>query len=216
MLTSRFTFDTDLSEYTDLYYVGDVTHLGVVYRQHLAFGTNDHTIVGSAAQDSIYGSDGQDVIVGNGGNDILRGNKGDDLIFGDHFYFQLGNDYLDGGAGNDTLQGGIGDDVLLGWFGDDVLYGGTGNDTFATCYRDGTDTIKDFSFGDKLVMTDVTTSHDGVFGIGSYNKPAPIYDWFTVVGTKITTDYGTVIIEGIKPEQLKGGIGASGWWEWHL
>ena len=103
----------------------------------------DHTIMGTAGDDTINGSDitndyiiadggndtisglgGNDVLDGGSGNDILNGGDGNDVLIGDG-----GNDILNGGAGNDILHSGTGDDYLDGGTGADSLYGGIGNDT---------------------------------------------------------------------------------------
>lgn len=119
----------------------------------------DDTINGLAGNDTLNGLDGNDTLNGGDGNDILNGGNGNDILKGDN-----GNDKLYGGAGNDTLLGGNGNDTLVGGAGNDILTGGAGNDKFSfsggklpkdqriSSYL-GTDTIADFTKGDKIVLS---------------------------------------------------------------
>ena len=67
--------------------------------------------------------------------------------------------------------------------------------------------IKDFGAGDVIRLSGITYSGY----MGTYNKPVT-----TSAGTVITTlDGRTITLEGIRAEQLKGGI-VNGSWEWHL
>ncbi|MEM6624874.1 MAG: fasciclin domain-containing protein [Pseudomonadota bacterium] len=95
----------------------------------------------------IPGNTPGETIEGTKRSDHLVGTAGDDEIFG-----LSGRDRLDGGAGNDTLDGGNGRDILEGGAGDDHLIGGSGRDFFDFRELDGTDTVKDFSRSDRLVL----------------------------------------------------------------
>jgi uncharacterized delta-60 repeat protein len=119
----------------------------------------DNIINGLAGNDTLNGLDGNDTLNGDNGNDILTGGNGNDILTGGE-----GNDRLNGGNGNDTLTGGNGNDILVGGTGNDILTGGEGNDKFSfsdgklprnqsiTSYL-GTDTIADFTKGDKIVLS---------------------------------------------------------------
>jgi Ca2+-binding RTX toxin-like protein len=103
---------------------------------------------GTAGDDTLNGGNGRDTLNGGAGNDTLTGGKGRDILKGD--------------AGNDILTGGNGRDILRGGAGNDVLTGGAGKDRFS--FRGdklagqsitavlGTDTIADFTAGDKIVL----------------------------------------------------------------
>jgi uncharacterized delta-60 repeat protein len=119
----------------------------------------DDIINGLAGNDTLNGSDGNDTLNGGNGNDILNGGNGDDILTGGD-----GNDKLNGGSGKDILTGGNGNDTLVGDAGNDILTGGVGNDKFSfsggnlprnqrvSTYL-GTDTITDFTKGDKIVLS---------------------------------------------------------------
>lgn len=117
-----------------------------------ASGGND-TLAGGFGNDFIYGEAGNDVLRGDrdrrspggsvGGNDIIYGGSGNDRLGG-----KGGNDKLYGDDGNDSLWGDDGDDSLWGGIGKDSLFGGQGADTFIIAAGEGTDTIRDFKFGE--------------------------------------------------------------------
>jgi uncharacterized delta-60 repeat protein len=121
--------------------------------------SGDNIINGLAGNDTLNGLDGNDTLNGDNGNDILNGGNGNDILTGGE-----GNDKLNGGNGNDTLIGGNGNDILVGGAGNDILTGGAGNDQFSfsggklplnqrvSSYL-GTDTITDFTKGDKIVLS---------------------------------------------------------------
>ncbi len=119
----------------------------------------DNIINGLAGNDTLNGLDGNDTLNGDDGNDILNGGSGNDILTGGN-----GNDKLNGGNGNDTLTGGNGNDTLVGGAGNDILTGGAGNDQFSFSGGKlpqnqrvsgyiGTDTITDFTKGDKIVLS---------------------------------------------------------------
>lgn len=67
----------------------------------------------------------------------------------------LANTRVEGGDGNDTITTGRGNDLIIGGAGSDTLKGGAGNDIFqGTVSELNGDTIRDFSVGDSLVVTD--------------------------------------------------------------
>ena len=81
--------------------------------------------------------------IGGGGADRITGNSAANALQG-----RNGMDTLVGNAGNDTLTGGAHSDTLTG---------GAGNDTFRdTAAALSTDTITDFSIGDRIVITDAS------------------------------------------------------------
>ena len=66
-----------------------------------------------------------------------------------------GNDqdnYIFGNSSSNTLHGGGGADVIFGGAGSDVLSGGAGNDFFGFAPSFGTDTITDFTSGDRIAF----------------------------------------------------------------
>jgi len=90
--------------------------------------TDNVTIYGNSANNTITGGDGDDTIYGDEGNDNLNGGDGDDTIYGD-----AGNDNINGGDDDDTIYGG---DESCGTAGcntfgtlGDTINGGNGNDT---------------------------------------------------------------------------------------
>ncbi len=106
--------------------------------------SENDTIVGTSADDSIDGGVGDDDIQGKSGNDTLIGGEGNDYLFGstgmDLLIGGNGNDTLDGSTNFDTVYGGDGDDSILGVSGNDSLSGGEGHD--AIHGGSGTDTIE--------------------------------------------------------------------------
>lgn len=95
-----------------------------------------------------------------GTNDSLIGNSGDNRLY----TAGGGDDYLFGGAGDDVLSGGYGADTLRGGPGDDVFGFGIKGEFFGGAGDPGTDTIEDFSTGDKL---DVRPNGDLLTFIGT-------------------------------------------------
>jgi uncharacterized delta-60 repeat protein len=126
------------------------------------------TLNGTSADNIINGDNGNDTLNGDNGNDILNGGAGNDKLNGGDGHDKLnggdGHDKLNGGNGHDRLIGGNGNDTLVGGGGNDILTGGAGNDNFSfsggklpknqsiTSYL-GTDTITDFTKGDKIVLS---------------------------------------------------------------
>ena len=66
-----------------------------------------------------------------------------------------GNDTITLSSGFDVMNAYGGDDLIVGGAGGDSLWGGAGNDTFwGTLADENGDRIKDFSQGDRIVLTD--------------------------------------------------------------
>ena len=124
-------------------------------------GTNDLSIKGSSASETLTGNKGDNLLDGKGGNDTLRGGSGQDTLRGgsgnDKLYGDGGNDnlvgddgddYLSGGSGTDTLRGGAGKDAMLGGSGNDKLYGDADADNMTG--NDGNDRVDGGAGGDTL------------------------------------------------------------------
>lgn len=138
----------------------------------------------------IPGNTPGETIEGTNGRDHLVGGAGDDEIFG----FK-GRDKLDGGDGNDNLFGGGGRDLLSGGAGDDHLTGGRGRDWFDFREIDGNDTVKDFTWGDRIVLNrhEFANAHD-------------VFDALTDSddGVVITAENGTITLNGVDEHDLNG------------
>ncbi|WP_372574028.1 calcium-binding protein [Ruegeria jejuensis] len=160
-------------------------------------GDGNDTLDGGSGHDNIGGGNNQDVILGGDGNDTLGGGEGDDAIWGmngaDLARGGDGRDRIGGGAGRDTLNGGDGADTLIGGSHADQLTGMAGADVFVFGRDHGRDNITDFSpgqdrieFGGGIAFSDLTIRQiDG--------------------GTEITSDLGTILLEGVAPDQLSSG-----------
>nr|VFJ51563.1 MAG: VCBS repeat-containing protein [Candidatus Kentron sp. DK] len=147
----------------------------------------------ASAQNQIGDVDGSDA--GSTGSDILTGGSGADV--------------LDGNEGDDQLSGGSGNDHLLGGGGFDTLAGGMGNDTFVIGLNEGTDTITDFSAGDKLDLSAFITAGKALQlnanGNGGTevinvtdNETVAVIKNLEPLNLTLDTD-GAVILEGSKP-----------------
>ncbi len=103
-------------------------------------GLDTVTLVGI---ENLIGSAHGDTLSGDDAVNTLSGGDGDDL--------------LSGGGSSDALHGDAGADVLQGGAGNDLLIGGAGADTFRdTSTGLNGDTIRDFSVGDRIVITDAS------------------------------------------------------------
>ena len=100
--------------------------------------------------ESLQGSIYADVLAGDSRDNQLWGGAGDDRLYGGP---GGGDDTLDGGDGNDRLYGGAGNDTLTGGPGNDTLTGGAGSDVFVFAPGHGSDTVMDFTNGDRLDLT---------------------------------------------------------------
>lgn len=125
------------------------------------------------------GTNGDDYIDASSSSDTISGLGGNDILYGDY--------------GIDTIDGGSGIDVIIGSFGDDILTGGTSNDRFTYDEREyGTDTITDFTTGDRI---DLST-----LGISEFASIAP---FLSQVGGDVYLDtfYGgeqeRIILQGV-------------------
>jgi Ca2+-binding RTX toxin-like protein len=96
----------------------------------------------------IEGDDGPNRLIGTENSDEIRGRDGNDVLKG-----LGGNDELRGDDGDDKLNGGSGDDRMRGDHGNDILKGGSGNDRFIFNKDGDTDTVRDFTQGDRLDMS---------------------------------------------------------------
>ncbi len=143
-------------------------------------GQGSDTLVGARfgfSADSLGGNRGEDLLIAstNGGN-TLFGGQGDDTLYGsasgsNTMNGDLGSDVLFAGRGGDRMLGADGNDTLVGGVGNDNMFGETGNDDFQfeaavagalteftgaeQVVRDqggwgGSDTVFDFSTGDKI------------------------------------------------------------------
>lgn len=107
--------------------------------------SNNDTLSGTTADDSIYGGLGDDSLTGNGGHDIIMGGLGNDTLIahghGGGLYGDAGNDYIDArktGFGQFHIWGGTGNDRIVmsltnnaGWGSQAYhVYGGEGADRF--------------------------------------------------------------------------------------
>ena len=87
------------------------------------------------------------------GNDQIAGSNGNDRLVG-----LIGQDLITAGDGDDDIDGGDDADLIIGGFGSDTLTGGGGNDTFLGTQAElNGDSILDFQFGDRIVVSDALT-----------------------------------------------------------
>ncbi|MFM2304375.1 MAG: hypothetical protein RLZZ135_1785, partial [Cyanobacteriota bacterium] len=102
-------------------------------------------------------------INGTSGNDTLSGTSAD-RASANQINGTSRNDTLNGTSGDDVINGLAGNDTLIGGGGNDTLTGGDGNDKFSFSGGKlpanqsitavlGTDTITDFTAGDKIVLS---------------------------------------------------------------
>ncbi len=105
------------------------------------------------------GKSGHDDMFGRNGSDWFFGGSGDDRLDGNN-----GNDYLNGGTGRDDITGGRGNDLLDA--GNDSVRDTFYYNTNGRYENFGTDTIKNFDWGDdKLFITDMPlTDYENVGG----------------------------------------------------
>ena len=135
------TFFVELSESTNAT-ISDRSGRATIVNDDVS---NECTIVGTGASESLIGTanrdvicalEGDDTVLALGGNDVVRAGQGDDLISGGN-----GEDSIVGGEGEDLLSGQGGDDDLdaKDGSGGDTLDGGPGTDA---CRSDGGDNVK--------------------------------------------------------------------------
>src|SRR4051794_29042526 len=98
-----------------------------------------------------------------------------------------GNDQITGGAGADTIDGGDGNDVLTGLGGADTFTGGPGADIFRdTASGLNGDRITDFSIGDRIDITDLTSATANL----------------QLTASGLSFNGGAITIDGIGPGRL--------------
>ena len=116
-IMSNFSYDAIIENEKggiDTAYVGRVSNVIGSYalagnvENAVITGTDNFSVSGNAAANSLTGNAGNNSLIGLAGNDVLFGNDGDD--------------YLDGGSGRDDLWGGQGADTLIGGKGRDTLH----------------------------------------------------------------------------------------------
>lgn len=130
---------------------------------------------------TINGTDGPELISGTSGADTINGLGG--------------NDTLQGMDGNDILNGGSGNDILVGGAGTDTLTGGTGADSFKdTAANLNGDTITDFSVGDRIQITDLTSGTANIHVVGDTIS----YTGGSVTVTGLSTAAGQIAIRDIQ------------------
>ncbi|MFA3920783.1 calcium-binding protein [Ruegeria hyattellae] len=151
-------------------------------------GRGHDTIAGGGNQDVIRGGDGNDSLAGGAGNDEIWAMNGADLAWGG-----VGRDRIGGGAGRDTLNGGAGADTLIGGSEADRLTGMAGADIFVFGRSHGHDCITDFSPGQDRIEIGG--------GIGFSALTIRQVDG----GAEITSDFGTILLEGVAYDQLSAG-----------
>lgn len=110
---------------------------GLVGNVSIARGVVIENAVGGNGSDTIIGNAAANLLIGSGGNDVMSGGDG--------------NDQIDGGAGADTMDGGPGADNLSGGFGADTFLGSAADLD--------SDVIIDFTYGDKLVISDASLAN---------------------------------------------------------
>lgn len=86
----------------------------------------------------------------------------------------------------DTLTGNDADNYLKGEGGADTLTGGAGSDTFAFADDGSTDTVVDFSAGDKLLLNGVTSADDWSVAQNS-----------AIDGVEIGFSSSSILLEGV-------------------
>lgn len=135
--------------------------------------TQNVTIIGSSAANSIKSGKGADIISGVNGKNTISGGSGNDSILGGS-----DNDKLLGETGNDTLNGGSGNDTLTGGAGVDVFVYDSGNDLI-TDYKSGEDKIKIGTITNSTIKgSDVilTTGNDNLTIKGAKDKVVTLVD----------------------------------------
>ena len=156
----------------------------------LSGGPGNDTLGGYFGRDSLWAGAGDDLVWGGDDNDRLEGGAGADTLLGG-----LGNDHMGGGADADWLAGGPDRDRLTGGAGPDTLLGGGGEDTFIfgplSTGGHGRDVIRDFTPGSDVLH---------LSGLDLLPVPRAVSG-----GTLIDTGHGTVLLEGISPDDLLDG-----------
>lgn len=136
------------------------------------------TLIGAGGADAIHGGEGNDRLTGGGGNDVLNGGAGVDMaVFdgarGDYGFRFVGGELeirdlrADAPSGVDRLidieqltfggKNGVPSAAIVGTHANETLTGSAGADVFffdtATGLGGGSDLIRNFGAGDRIVMT---------------------------------------------------------------
>ncbi len=167
--TVRITTESD-GTFTDLFVIDDadgsfVTIENFIVGDVLAGGVrvivfDDGTTLDLDQGFDLTGDDNANRMLTTGSPDTLDGRGGDDTLNG-----AGGADLLIGGDGNDVLNGGSlqtgildsSNDTLIGGTGNDILVGQGGDDRFVFASDTGTDRITDFTPGDRIDLSAITT-----------------------------------------------------------
>jgi hypothetical protein len=122
------------------------------------------------------------IIPGTEGNDFILGTSDADTIHG-----LGGNDTIQGLDGNDEIYGDAGFDTLIGGAGTDLLTGGADLDVFRdTAAGLNGDRIIDFSMGESIQITDLTTQNAQL----------------AINGSTLSYNGGSVTIDDLGPGRL--------------
>jgi len=128
------------SDGVDVIIDGDGYHDLLSFAYAVSHGVNINLSTGMVSNDgwgNVGFVAGIEDVTGSGNADTITGDARDNI--------------LSGLQGDDVLSGGGGDDTLIGGLGQDILTGGDGNDVFKFEMSGmGTDTITDFSVGDRI------------------------------------------------------------------
>lgn len=96
----------------------------------------DHTITGTAGNDTLHGTNGNDLILGLEGDNKITGGNGTDCIIvgnGDNrINSGNGKDVITTGNGNNIVDSGNDDDIITTGNGNNTVSSGNGNDSITT------------------------------------------------------------------------------------
>ncbi|MCD6034640.1 MAG: hypothetical protein K0R63_381 [Rickettsiales bacterium] len=193
---------------------GSLTTNGNARPDEIYGGAGDDYINGKGHHDDLYGNAGADWIEGGEGNDLIYGGDrpvpvGENYEGGPHEFYSTGpdgNDTLLGGASDDRIFGGAGNDIIQGGIGQNVMTGGTGRDTFIIePNAGGFEVITDFNLNEDVI--DITRA--GAAVVKTYTMrdvwefgADKVQLWHKASGTLVEIGDQTILLEGIRPEQL--------------
>lgn len=143
-------------------------------------GAGDDALQGGAGADTLDGAEGSDTLAAGDGRDQLRAGRGSDVLDGGAGFDELvlsaapaavvldlssgrgsvgadaltvhGIENLAGSAYADVLAGDAGPNVIDGGTGADTLAGGGGFDLFVLQAGEGEKTLRDFGYGDRILI----------------------------------------------------------------
>jgi len=171
------------------------------------YGAND-TIWAMGGNDIVYGGDSADTIFGVSGNNRLDGGNDDDLIFGgtgnDSIWGQNGNDTIYAKAGNNSIYGGENDDIIYAGTGLDIIDGGNGEDTLRF---DGADTRVVVNLGSDTLSYDSTTIASNRFINSWLSGGSEQTGTVTNVENVDGTDYNDTIRGNDEINSIRAGAG---------